>query len=126
MHLQELFSQAKAVAADLAPPTVVAAVSAALLLLLFGWPWGAPRTRKTAVGAVLSIGVGLLAGCWWLGVRPHWPPLEDQDRLLLVLFPAVIVVELVAALIKSEIRNSKSEIGPGDTRVSNFEFRISD
>jgi hypothetical protein len=107
--MRELFLQAKAVSADLAPPTVIAAVSAAVALLLFGWPWRAPRTRRIAVGAVLSVSVGLLAGYWWLGVRPHWPPQEDQDRLLLILFPAVILVEVVAALLKPGILNVKSD-----------------
>jgi hypothetical protein len=33
-----------------------------------------------------------------LGLQPHWPPLEDQDRWLLLVFPAVVVVELAAAV----------------------------
>jgi hypothetical protein len=47
----------------------------------------------------LSVTLGFVAGLWWLGVRPHWPPREDQDRLLLILFPAVIVVEMAAAFL---------------------------
>src|SRR5712692_5860979 len=131
MPIRELFLQAKSVGADLAPPTAIAAVLAALVFLLFAWPWKSRGTDfksvlaiRTAVGGVLSVSVGFFAGCWWLGVRPHWPPLEDQDRLLLILLPAVIVVELVAALLKSELRNPKSEIGSPDIRVSNFGFRI--
>jgi hypothetical protein len=33
-----------------------------------------------------------------LGVRPHWPPREDQDRLLFLVIPAVLAVEVVGAL----------------------------
>jgi hypothetical protein len=36
-------------------------------------------------------------GCWWLGLLPKLPPVEDQDRLLLVLLPAVGVAEIAAA-----------------------------
>jgi hypothetical protein len=50
---------------------------------------------------VLSVSLGLFAGIWWFGVRPHWPPGEDQDRLLLVLFPAIILAEVIAAIIFS-------------------------
>ncbi len=32
-----------------------------------------------------------------LGKIPHWPPAEDLDRLLLVVLPAVVVVELAGA-----------------------------
>jgi len=74
-----------------------AAVLAAAVVLLCGWPWRAPRPARAALGCVLGVGLGFCAGCWWLGLRPHWPPREDQDRLLLLLFPAVIGVELVAA-----------------------------
>jgi hypothetical protein len=43
--------------------------------------------------------VGFFVGCCrLLGRWPHWPPREDQDRLLLLVLPAVIVVELAAAI----------------------------
>src|SRR5439155_2701424 len=129
MPIRELFLQAKSVGADLAPPTAIAAVLAALVFLLFAWPWKWRGTDfksvlpiRTAVGGVLSVSVGFFVGCWWFGVRPHWPPLEDQDRLLLILLPAVIVVELLAALLQFRIRNVKSEIAPSDIRVSNLGY----
>jgi hypothetical protein len=43
------------------------------------------------------VGLGLVVGCGGLGVRPHWPPREDQDRLLLLLLPAALAVEIAAA-----------------------------
>jgi hypothetical protein len=46
----------------------------------------------------LGIGVGWFVGCWRLGLRPDWPPREDLDRLLVVLLPAAVCVELFAAL----------------------------
>jgi hypothetical protein len=120
MPIRELFSQAKGAAADLAPPTIVAAILAALLFLLFAWPWKTPRPTRTAVGGVLSVGVGFFAGGWWLGIRPQWPPREDQDRLLLILFPAVIVVEIAAALLQSGVRSPNFANGSPDIRISNF------
>jgi hypothetical protein len=75
-----------------------AAMTAAAVLLLGGWPWRAPRPARASAGAVLGAATGLLAGCWMLGLMPQWPPREDRDRLLLVLVPALVGVELLAAL----------------------------
>jgi hypothetical protein len=75
-----------------------AAVVAAGLPLICGWPWRTPRPVQAAAGSVLGVAGGFFLGCWLLGVRPHWPPREDQDRLLFLLVPAVVGVELVAAL----------------------------
>jgi hypothetical protein len=75
-----------------------AGVVAAGLLLVCGWPWRTPRPVQAAAGSVLGVAVGFFLGSWLLGVRPHWPPREDQDRLLFLLVPAVLGVELLAAL----------------------------
>ena len=98
-----------------------AGVAAVLVCLLCAWPWGrhvtslspqaeglpslSPRgggsgwgeTRRQ-VGFVLAAAAGIFVGCWFLGIRPHWPPREDIDRLLIVLFPAVFIVEFRAAV----------------------------
>jgi hypothetical protein len=74
----------------------VAAVTAAAVALL-GALVLKHRPSLAAAGMVLGVGLGFFAGCAWLGIRPHWPPREDQHRLLLILFPSVILVELVAA-----------------------------
>jgi hypothetical protein len=77
----------------------ISAVVAGAILLLFGWPWRAPNRVRGRIGGVLGVGAGISAGCWWLGVSPNWPPREDQDRLLFVLLPALIVVETAVALV---------------------------
>jgi len=74
----------------------IAAAVSAVLLFFCGWPWRAARPSWFDAGWVLGLGAGFFAGCWVLGIRPHWPPREDLDRLLAVLLPAVLVVELVA------------------------------
>ena len=78
-----------------------AAVTAVAFILLCAWPWRKPRPDLASGGTVLGVGLGFFAGCWLLGVRPDWPPRQDQDRLLMVLFPAVMALELVAALAAS-------------------------
>jgi hypothetical protein len=77
---------------------VVATVVAAGILLFCGYPWRTPRPVQAAAGGVLGVGVAFLIGCWLVGARPHWPPQEDQDRLLFLVFPAVAGIELLAAL----------------------------
>ena len=75
-----------------------AALVAAVVLLLCGLG----RKRRpawAASGAVLGVGLGFCVGGYWLGVRPHWPPREDQDRLLLILLPTVVVVEVIATAV---------------------------
>jgi hypothetical protein len=74
-----------------------AAVTAAALSLLCAWLWAISRPGLAAAGSVLGVALGFYVGCWMLGLRPHWPPQEDQGRFLLLLFPAVIGVELIAA-----------------------------
>lgn len=72
-----------------------AALTAAAVALLFErllqrWP------RLVGTGLVLGVGLGFAAGCVALGLKPNFPPREDQDRLLLILMPAVLLIELSA------------------------------
>src|SRR5215471_13747611 len=76
-----------------------AAVTDAVVVLLARWPRQTFSPARGSAACVLGVGVGVLFGCWWLGIRPHWPPREDQDRLLLILLPAIVVVEFVAAFL---------------------------
>ena len=54
-----------------------------------------PRWRNFAVA--LALAGGFFAGCRVAGLWPHWPPREDQDRLLIVIIPMVVLVECLAA-----------------------------
>src|SRR5205814_2274626 len=56
------------------------------------------RPAAVAAGSALGAGVGFLLGVFVLGLWPKWPPKEDADRFLLVLLPAAVLVELVAAV----------------------------
>jgi hypothetical protein len=84
------------------PILIVTAMSVALgvsgaLSAIIGWPWRRAQTTLYDAGWILGIGVGFCAGCWVLDIRPHWPPRQDLDRLLVVVLPAAIAVELLAA-----------------------------
>jgi hypothetical protein len=61
-----------------------------------GW-WRRPAHPWASAGGVLGVGLGFYAGVWLLGLRPHWPPREDLDRLVFILFPAIIAIELLGA-----------------------------
>jgi hypothetical protein len=78
---------------------VASAAAAALVLLAAAWPWRKPHPLRLRVGWALALGAGIYAGCVALGQWPRWPAPEDRDRLLVVLLPAVIVVEVAAALV---------------------------
>jgi hypothetical protein len=75
-----------------------AAATAAVVLLLFGWPWRTPHAAWIAAGWAIGVGLGLAVGCSLLKIPLHWPPAEDQDRFLLLVMPAVFGVELLAAV----------------------------
>jgi hypothetical protein len=81
----------------LAKAMVAAFAAAAVVMMHCGRSWRAPRRVRVSAGAVLALGIGFYAGCWMIGPSLHWPPKEDRDRLLIVLFPAVLAVELEAA-----------------------------
>jgi hypothetical protein len=85
--------------------TIAAASSAlaAVVVLLCGWLWRAPRPRLASAGCLLGAALALYVDCWLSGCRPHWPPLEESDRLLLLLMPALIGVELLAVFVRHSI-----------------------
>jgi hypothetical protein len=60
--------------------------------------WRRPASLLASAGAVLGVGLSFYAGVWLLSLRPHWPPREDLDRLLFVLFPVLIAIELMGAI----------------------------
>lgn len=82
----------------LAQAFAASTLTAAVVVLIFGWPWRASPGRRTSLGVVLGMSGAIAIACWLLTMRPHWPPREDRDRLLLVLLPALFAVETLAAL----------------------------
>ncbi len=57
-----------------------------------------PDTLKWMnVASVLAIGLGLVVGYGVLAFRLTWPPANGLDRLLLVIVPATLVLELIVS-----------------------------
>ncbi len=82
--------------------TGLAMVISALMLGIIGW-WGHRRTDGRPwidAGWTLGIGAGYYLGCWMLEIRPDWRLREDQDRLLGLVIPAALSIELLAAFPK--------------------------
>ena len=75
----------------------VAAAVAFLLPLLAGRLWRSPVRTPVVLGQALGAGAAFFVGALLLDVSFQWPPKEDRDRFLLLLLPAVVLVESVAA-----------------------------
>jgi hypothetical protein len=74
------------------------AVVAALAVLAGGWPWRSPHPGRAGVAGVVGPGAAFFLGAGLIESWPRWPPAEDQDRFLLILLPAVLLVEGIAAV----------------------------
>jgi hypothetical protein len=70
-----------------------AAGLAAVITAVVAWLLG----RFGLPGGALGAALGLLAGAWVLGLAPRVPPREAFDRFLLVLAPATVLAEVMAA-----------------------------
>ncbi|NND96463.1 MAG: hypothetical protein HKN47_03935 [Pirellulaceae bacterium] len=52
-------------------------------------------TTRLNSACVLGIGVGLLAGFYVLSLQLQWPPASSLDRLLLIIVPLALAIELI-------------------------------
>src|SRR3990172_5584237 len=78
---------------------LVGALTAAVAMLLAAW--AAPRAWRSGACWTWAIGAGVLAASGATDQWPHWPPLEDRARFLTLLVPLTIVVETLAATMRS-------------------------
>ncbi|MEO8496275.1 MAG: hypothetical protein ABI614_14490 [Planctomycetota bacterium] len=72
-----------------------AIVSAAFVLAMAGLRRPAGRTGLNAA-CVVGMGLGLATGYFVLSLRLSWPPVNGLDRLLTIVVPATLGVELIA------------------------------
>ena len=77
----------------------VAFVLAAEARIAFGWLWRTAPAAWRSFGGAVAVGAALFAGAWALGLKPKWPPTEDQHRYLLILLPAAVLIASLAAFL---------------------------
>jgi len=75
----------------------LAGITSALVLAVAGFPWKAPHPKRLAIGTLVGVAIGFAVGGAIMKVKPDWPIVEDQDRLLGLILPAVVIVEVIAA-----------------------------
>ncbi len=75
---------------------LAALVSFATLMAVV-WPGRGRVQRPAALGPTTALALGIAAGCAILGIHPRWPLAEDQDRLLAIVLPMALGVELATA-----------------------------
>jgi hypothetical protein len=74
-----------------------AAAVAAVVVLVCAWPWRTPDPTRLAIGEALGIGLAFFLGCGVVERWPRWPLAEAQDRLLVLVLPALVLAEIFAA-----------------------------
>src|SRR5579863_6278151 len=72
----------------------VSAIVAATITLL----WRPASASRINAACISGLAFGAVVGYRVLGLAPHWPPVDGLDRFLLVLFPAAVVIELIAGV----------------------------
>ena len=78
----------------------LAGITAAVVTAFAALPWKAPHHQRLSIGTLLGVASGFAVGCAVLKVKPDWPIVEDQDRLLGLILPAVLIVESIIAATK--------------------------
>jgi hypothetical protein len=75
---------------------IAAAGASAISALALGRAAAADCAPRTDQAGVLATGFGLVVGCYFFRTLVSWPPVNALDRLLIVVLPTVVVVELFA------------------------------
>lgn len=78
---------------------LVGALTAAAVMGLSAW--AAPRPWRRDACWTWAIGAGVFAASGATDQWPHWPPLEDRARFLTLLVALTLVVETLAATLRS-------------------------
>ena len=76
---------------------VVVACVSVLTVLALGWRSRSPSQLLVSGICVAGVAIGQVPGCFWLRLPIGWPPASALDRYLIILLPAAMVVELLAA-----------------------------
>ena len=73
-----------------------AALASALCVLALVWRRQAASPARVNVACILALTAGLLLGDRVLQLRLPWPPVNGLQRLLLIILPGAITIELLA------------------------------
>jgi hypothetical protein len=76
------------------------AAVACLVWLLLAFPWKTSAPARKKLGWIWGTAIGSIVGFWFLDFRPAWPPREDQDRFLFLVFPAAVLIESIVAVVR--------------------------
>ena len=79
--------------------TAAGVACALVMAACIGWKRPAGVLRNAAAG-ILGIALALIVGGHFLSLSPHWPPKDGLDRLLFVVLPVAMAIELLAAVPK--------------------------
>ena len=79
----------------------LAALVSAALTFLARWIVRTPaddgESRLSGPIVIAAIGAGFAAGCWLLRLPTSWKPTGALDRFLVIVFPATVAAEFIAA-----------------------------
>ncbi len=78
--------------------SAIAAGSVFFCILVFSLPWRQPNSNRQTLGWVLGLGGGCFLGAFFLGVSLLWPPRVDQERYLLLLLPATLLLGCIGCI----------------------------
>ncbi len=78
--------------------SIAAVVASALIVLAFRLVMRKSVHSIAAVICVLAVGVGVVAGYGVLQFSWTWPPVNALSRFLMIVLPATVIVELLAAI----------------------------
>ena len=78
--------------------SIAAVVASAMIVLAFRLILRKKVQSIAAVVCVLAVGVGVVTGCGVLQFSWTWPPANALDRFLMIVLPATLAVELLAAV----------------------------
>jgi hypothetical protein len=72
-----------------------AAGASAIFVLALGCIRRPASTTRFNIAAIVAVALGLVAGCFVLEIRPGWPPGNALVRLLTIVIPAIVGIELL-------------------------------
>ena len=79
--------------------SIAAVVASAMIVLVFRLIMRKSVHSVAAVSYVLAVGVGIVTGCRVLQFSWTWPPANALNRFLLIVLPATVILELLAAIL---------------------------